>query len=350
MRERFGQELPGRDDREHRFEQSYSGIDGDSASSTELYALLSALSGVPIRQDLAVTGSVDQYGTVQAIGGVNEKIEGFYRVCKATGSDRHAGRAGAARQHRQPDARCRRRSRRSQRGEFHIYPIDTIDQGIEMLTGVSAGTMEEPGTINHLVERAACAHVGRPARASVPETRVMHETGPPAAPKPPSPRRSRRAERDAAAAGRSTRAADAKLRPGAATAVADNRMRIHLMPIDLRLDADEAPLLTDLYELTMAASYFAHRLQRYRLLQPVHAPDAAAARLSGGGRAGAAARGSRTVSLRAADLDYLDSLQALHARIPGLPRRPALHRRSAGDAARARSSLPRSRFWKYARR
>ena len=67
------------------FEQSYSGIDGDSASSTELYALMSALCGVPIRQDLAVTGSVDQYGTVQAIGGVNQKVEGFYRVCKAIG-------------------------------------------------------------------------------------------------------------------------------------------------------------------------------------------------------------------------------------------------------------------------
>ena len=67
------------------FEQSYGGIDGDSASSTELYALLSALSGVPLRQDLAVTGSVNQYGEVQPIGGVNEKIEGFFAVCRARG-------------------------------------------------------------------------------------------------------------------------------------------------------------------------------------------------------------------------------------------------------------------------
>ena len=85
LRARFGQTHPIAMSASICFEQSYSGIDGDSASSTELYALLSALSGVPIRQDLAVTGSVDQYGTVQAIGGVNEKIEGFYRVCKAIG-------------------------------------------------------------------------------------------------------------------------------------------------------------------------------------------------------------------------------------------------------------------------
>ena len=85
LRCRFGQEAPVAMTASICFEQSYSGIDGDSASSTELYALLSALSGVPIRQDLAVTGSVDQRGNVQAIGGVNEKIEGFYRVCKAVG-------------------------------------------------------------------------------------------------------------------------------------------------------------------------------------------------------------------------------------------------------------------------
>ena len=85
MRSRFGQSNAIAMSASICFEQSYSGIDGDSASSTELYGLLSALSGVPIRQDLAVTGSVDQFGTVQAIGGVNDKIEGFYRVCKVTG-------------------------------------------------------------------------------------------------------------------------------------------------------------------------------------------------------------------------------------------------------------------------
>src|ERR1700719_1885969 len=85
LRARFGQQHPIAMTASICFEQSYSGIDGDSASSTELYALMSALSGVPIRQDLAVTRSVDQYGTVQAIGGVNQKVEGFYRVCKAIG-------------------------------------------------------------------------------------------------------------------------------------------------------------------------------------------------------------------------------------------------------------------------
>src|SRR6202030_4476144 len=84
-RGRFGQQRAATMSASICCEQSYSGIDGDSASSTELYGLLSALSGVPIRQDLAVTGSVDQFGTVQAIGGVDDKIEGFYRVCKATG-------------------------------------------------------------------------------------------------------------------------------------------------------------------------------------------------------------------------------------------------------------------------
>src|ERR1700736_2832682 len=85
FRQRFGQQLPAAMTASICFEQSYSGIDGDSASSTEFYVLLSALSGVPLRQDLAVTGSVDQHGHVQAIGGVNQKVEGFYRVCKAIG-------------------------------------------------------------------------------------------------------------------------------------------------------------------------------------------------------------------------------------------------------------------------
>ena len=132
------------------FEQSYSGIDGDSASSTELYALLSALSGVPLRQDLAVTGSVDQYGTVQAIGGVNEKIEGFYRVCKAIGLTGTQGvlvpRANVTNLMLDPET-----VEAVEHGRFHIYPVDTIDEGIEILTGVRAGTLEEPGTINHLV-------------------------------------------------------------------------------------------------------------------------------------------------------------------------------------------------------
>ncbi len=166
FRQRFGQELPAAMTASIAFEQSYSGIDGDSASSTELYVLLSALSGVPLRQDLAVTGSVDQYGAVQAIGGANEKIEGFYRVCKATGSD--AARQGVL----LPRANVTNLMLDPETveavasGRFHVYPVGTIDEGIEILTGVRAGTLEEPGTINHLVSARAAPHVGHPARAA----------------------------------------------------------------------------------------------------------------------------------------------------------------------------------------
>ena len=84
------------------FEQSYSGIDGDSASSTELYALLSSLSGVPLRQDIAVTGSVNQLGEIQPIGGINEKVEGFFATCRPNRPDRPPGRAVAGAEHREP--------------------------------------------------------------------------------------------------------------------------------------------------------------------------------------------------------------------------------------------------------
>ena len=123
------------------FEQSYGGVDGDSASSTELYALLSALSGVPIRQSLAVTGSVNQLGQVQAIGGVNEKIEGFYDICAARGL---TGRQGVL----IPSSNVKHLMLRrdvvdaASEGRFHVYPVETIDQGIELLTGVAAG---DPG-------------------------------------------------------------------------------------------------------------------------------------------------------------------------------------------------------------
>jgi lon-related putative ATP-dependent protease len=126
------------------FEQSYSMIDGDSASSTELYALLSALADVPIRQGLAVTGSVNQMGEVQAIGGVNEKIEGFYRVCKAKGL---TGEQGVL----IPVANIknlmlhREVVRAVEAGEFHIYAVSTVEEGIEQLTGVEAGSPNAEG-------------------------------------------------------------------------------------------------------------------------------------------------------------------------------------------------------------
>jgi predicted ATP-dependent protease len=120
------------------FEQSYGGVDGDSASSAELYALLSALSGIPIRQGFAVTGSVNQFGQVQAIGGVNEKIEGFFDVCAARGL---TGDQGVL----IPESNVPHLMLRADivaaaaAGAFRILPVATIDQGIEMLTGVPAG-------------------------------------------------------------------------------------------------------------------------------------------------------------------------------------------------------------------
>jgi ATP-dependent Lon protease len=139
------------------FEQSYGGVDGDSASSTEVYALLSSLSGLPIRQDLAVTGSLSQRGEIQPIGGVNEKIEGFFDVCRAKGL---TGTQGVL----IPHQNARNLMLRSdvvaavKDGKFHVYPVRTIDEGIEILTGVEAGTPEADGgypegTVHGLVDR-----------------------------------------------------------------------------------------------------------------------------------------------------------------------------------------------------
>ncbi|HEY6394446.1 MAG TPA: AAA family ATPase [Candidatus Binataceae bacterium] len=187
LRSRFGQKHPVAMTASICFEQSYSGIDGDSASSTELYALLSALSGVPIRQDLAVTGSVDQYGNVQAIGGVNEKVEGFYRVCKAIGITRTQGvmvpRSNVENLMLEPETVAA-----VERGDFHIYPIETIDQGIELLTGVRAGSLEQPGTISYLVDRRLLEMSEALRERPGGETRIIHEeSAAPPAPKPPGP-------------------------------------------------------------------------------------------------------------------------------------------------------------------
>ena len=126
------------------FEQSYGGVDGDSASSTELYALLSALSGIPIKQGLAVTGSVNQFGQVQAIGGVNEKIEGFFDVCAGRGFK--GGEGALIPASNVANLMLRRDVVEAARaGRFAIYPVETIDQGIEILTGVAAGAAGPDG-------------------------------------------------------------------------------------------------------------------------------------------------------------------------------------------------------------
>ncbi len=138
------------------FEQSYGGVDGDSASSTELYALLSALAEVPIEQGFAVTGSVNQHGEVQAIGGVNEKIEGFFDVCKARGL---TGQQGVL----IPQSNVQHLMLREdvvdavRQGQFTVWSVATIDQGIEILTGIKAGTRGPdgqfpPGTVYRRAE------------------------------------------------------------------------------------------------------------------------------------------------------------------------------------------------------
>ena len=138
------------------FEQSYEGVEGDSASSTELYAILSALSGLPVNQNIAVTGSVNQKGEVQAIGGVNEKIEGFFEVCRTNGL---SGNQGVI----IPESNVQNLMLKEEVMEaveakkFHIYPVKTIDEGIEILSGVKAGERKDDGTfeedtVNYLVD------------------------------------------------------------------------------------------------------------------------------------------------------------------------------------------------------
>ena len=163
------------------FEQSYGGVDGDSASSTELYAILSALSELPIKQNLAVTGSVNQKGEVQAIGGVNEKIEGFYKTCKAKGLKGDEGvmipRSNV--QHLMLNEELVEAVRQ---GRFHIYPVSTIDEGMEILTGVNAGQLKndgtyDPGTVNYRVNKRLAEMTQRMA-ALVRSSRLEGETRP----------------------------------------------------------------------------------------------------------------------------------------------------------------------------
>jgi lon-related putative ATP-dependent protease len=155
--ERFARERPLAFAASICFEQSYGGVDGDSASTTELYALLSSLSGLPIRQGIAVTGSVNQHGQVQAIGGVNEKIEGFYAVCKAQGLSGEQGviipKANLKNLMIKPEVLDA-----VERGEFKVWAIEHVDQGIELLTGVPAGERQADGSwtegsVNALVEQ-----------------------------------------------------------------------------------------------------------------------------------------------------------------------------------------------------
>jgi predicted ATP-dependent protease len=127
------------------FEQSHDDIDGDSASSTELYALLSSLSGLPLKQGIAVTGAVDQQGNIQPIGGANEKIEGFFLTCQRRGLTGEQGVMLPAKNivHLMLKDEVRQAVAG---GMFHIYPVSTIDEGLEILTGTEAGELQEDGT------------------------------------------------------------------------------------------------------------------------------------------------------------------------------------------------------------
>jgi ATP-dependent Lon protease len=152
LRNRFGQNQPLALSASLCFEQSYGGVEGDSASSTELYALLSRLANIPLRQDIAITGSVNQWGEVQAIGGVNEKIEGFYDVCRVVGL---TGKQGVL----IPASNVRHLILRSDvvkavaEGKFHIYPVKSIDEGLAILTGVCADGSAENSVNKAVADR-----------------------------------------------------------------------------------------------------------------------------------------------------------------------------------------------------
>ncbi len=165
LRSQFAQDKPLSLAASICFEQSYSGVDGDSASSTEIYALASALSGLPLRQDIAVTGSINQQGDIQAIGGVNEKIEGFFDVCRIKGL---TGMQGVM----MPESNVEDLMLREDvleavaAGTFHIWPVAKVEQGIEILTGIAAGKKNgdgkfEPGTVLGMIDERlhAMAHM-----------------------------------------------------------------------------------------------------------------------------------------------------------------------------------------------
>jgi lon-related putative ATP-dependent protease len=156
FKETFGQDIPLSFNANLVFEQSYGTVDGDSASCAEIYALLSTLAGLPIKQSIAVTGSLNQKGDVQPIGGVNEKIEGFFEVCKSRGL---TGKQGVI----IPVQNVKELMLNEEvikavsEGKFHIYSIKRIEEGIEILTGVKAGKKikkgYEPNSVFHLVEK-----------------------------------------------------------------------------------------------------------------------------------------------------------------------------------------------------
>ena len=194
--QRFGQQRPMALSATLTFEQSYGEVAGDSASSTELYCLLSALADVPLKQGIAVTGSVNQKGVVQAIGGVNYKIEGFFDVCRRRGLSGDQGviipTANVQHLMLRPDV-----VGAVERGDFHVWAVDHVDEGIEILTGLPAGVQDEDGnwpqgSINDLVDVRLDELGGRLrdwGRASDQTTTEVVTPIPPEDHKPPEPPR-----------------------------------------------------------------------------------------------------------------------------------------------------------------
>jgi predicted ATP-dependent protease len=168
------------------FEQSYGWVEGDSASSAELYCLLSAVADVPLRQDIAVTGSVNQHGEVQAVGGANEKIEGFYEICRLKGLTGTQGvcipRSNVRHLILRPDV-----VQAVADGHFHIWAIDTIEEGIELLTGMPAGDLDQAGTFHHRVDERLKEMLAVLGEEPVPGPGPRISLTPAAAPKPAPP-------------------------------------------------------------------------------------------------------------------------------------------------------------------
>jgi lon-related putative ATP-dependent protease len=157
LRSRYARDFPLAVTASICFEQSYTAVEGDSASSTAVYALLSAIADVPLRQDIAVTGSLNQVGQVQPVGGVNEKIEGFFRVCRQAGLSRTQG-VMIPRRNVVNLTLSREVQEAVAAGDFHVWAVSTIDEGIAVLTGMEAGSVDArgdfpPGSFNGRVRR-----------------------------------------------------------------------------------------------------------------------------------------------------------------------------------------------------
>ena len=147
---KYGKDFPISINASITFEQSYGGVDGDSASSTELYVLLSAIGEIPLKQSIAVTGSINQHGEIQPVGGLNQKIEGFFKVCRERGLTGNQGVIIPYQNIRNLNL-CPSVINAVKKGKFHIYAIKTIDEGIEVLTGLKAGNINDPHSVHGIV-------------------------------------------------------------------------------------------------------------------------------------------------------------------------------------------------------